>query len=201
LAARGFHGRLRISFGEAAAGAQQVTRTHPVTAILAEALLEGALDPLSSPVPAVGRVGAWPTRAVQSLTTVVLLRLRFKLTLHTRGGRMLLAEEAEALALAPDGSLTGAGSTARDLLEADAADDLAPPARLRLVTQASARIAAALDGPIAAHSRARAAALADDHDRLRAADGRRAAGAGLRVSVEPVLPPDVIGLYVLVPAQ
>ena len=38
-------------------------------------------------------------------------------------------------------------------------------------------------------------ALAEDHARVRAA----AAGSA-RVTVEPVLPPDVIGLYVLVPA-
>ena len=201
LAARGLRGRLRISFGETVAGAQQVTRTHPVTAILADALLEGALDPLSSPLPPLGRVGAWPTRAVQALTTVVLLRLRFKLTLHARAGRLLVAEEAEAVALTAEGGLTETGDAARLLLEAEAADDLAPPARQRLVSLALARVATALPGPIAAHARARAAALAEDHDRVRTADGRRAAGAGQRVSVEPVLPADVIGIYVLVPVQ
>jgi hypothetical protein len=44
-------------------------------------------------------------------------------------------------------------------------------------------------------TRARAQVLAQDHARVRAA----AAGSA-RVNVEPVLPPDVIGLYVLVPA-
>jgi len=52
-----------------------------------------------------------------------------------------------------------------------------------------------LEGPIAAHARERAQALAEDHARVRAA----AAGSA-RVTVEPVLPPDVIGLYVLAPA-
>ena len=41
----------------------------------------------------------------------------------------------------------------------------------------------------------RATSLADDHARVRAA-----LPVASRVTVEPVLPPDVIGLYVLVPA-
>ena len=45
------------------------------------------------------------------------------------------------------------------------------------------------------YARERAQALAEDHARVRAA----AAGSA-RVTVEPVLPADVIGLYVLVPA-
>ena len=49
---------------------------------------------------------------------------------------------------------------------------------------------AMLDGPIAAYARERAQALAEDHARVRAA----AAGSA-RVTVEPVLPPDVIGLW------
>jgi hypothetical protein len=36
--------------------------------------------------------------------------------------------------------------------------------------------------------------MAEDHARLRAA-----AAGSVRVSVEPVLPPDIIGLYALVP--
>jgi hypothetical protein len=52
-----------------------------------------------------------------------------------------------------------------------------------------------LDRPIAAYAHERAKVLSEDHARVRAA----AAGSA-RVAVEPVLPPDVIGLYVLVPA-
>jgi hypothetical protein len=63
-----------------------------------------------------------------------------------------------------------------------------------LLQGAIERIGTALEGSIAAYTRERASALADDHARLRAA----AAGSA-RVSVEPVLPPDIIGLYVLVP--
>ncbi len=198
LAARGLRGTVRLSFDDRAILAQRITRSHPLPSILADTLLEGALDTQSNALPPLGRVGAWPTPAVAVVTTVVLLRLRFKLTPPARGGRLLLAEEAEAVALAPDGAVLLTSEPARALLETEAAGDLAPVARDRLLTAAHARVAGALPGPIADHAHARAAALAEDHDRVRAADGRRGVGAGLLV--EPVLPADVVGFYVLVPA-
>ena len=68
-------------------------------------------------------------------------------------------------------------------------------ARQRLISKAIEQIPAVLEGPIAAYARERAKALSDDHARVRVAAARIA-----RVTVEPVLPTDVIGLYVLVPA-
>lgn len=199
LAGRGLSGTVRVAFDAASPGARLVTRNHPLPATLADALLEGALDPLSSPLSALGRAGAWPTAAVTSVTTVALLRLRFKLTVQARRERLLLAEEAQAVALAGD-SMVAMGDEARALLEADATGDLAEVARARLLTQALGRLETVLPSAIASFARERAAALAEDHERVRSADGRRAAGAGgSRVVVEPVLPPDVIGLYVLVP--
>lgn len=199
LAGRGLSGTVRIAFDELCPGAQLATRTHPLPATLADALLEGALDPAANLPGTLGRVGAWPTGAVRELTTVALLRLRFKLTVQARQQRLLLAEEAQAVAVV-NGAVTLTGDDARALLEAEASGDLAETARARLVGAARARIEAALDGPIAAFARERAAILAEDHERVRAADGRRASGAGgSRVNVEPVLPADVIGLCVLVP--
>jgi hypothetical protein len=80
-------------------------------------------------------------------------------------------------------------------LEHPATGDLALVARQRLVNQARERITAALEGTIATYARARANALAADHARV-----RMAAAGSARVTVEPVLPADVMGLYVLVPA-
>ena len=197
MRARALHGIVPIGF-EAEAPGQHVTRSHPLTAILADALLEGALDPGSPTIPAVGRAGAWRTGAVPAVTTVLLLRLRFKLTPPGRRGGLLLAEEAEAVALSPDGAILATGDAARALLEVQAAGDLADTARTRTVAAGLARAGAALPGVVAEHARTRAAALASDHDRVRAADGRRGTGPG--VLVEAVLPPDVIGLFVLVPA-
>jgi superfamily II DNA or RNA helicase len=168
LAARGFEGSVRLSFNEpAAAGTEMVTRSHPLPATLAEALLEGALDPGSSPVPPIGRAGAWPTTAVQTMTIVVLLRLRFKLTVHARRERLLLAEEAGALAWGSGSSepvLTG--EPARALLEAASTGDLAPIARQRLLDQASERIREKLDGAIRAVAGSRLSVLSRGMARL-----------------------------------
>lgn len=197
LAARGLEGTVPIAFEEPApSGAEVVARSHPLTATLAEMLLEGALDSSSSPVPSLGRAGAWPTSAVKTVTTVALLRLRYKLIIRGRSERMLLAEEAATLAW--DAGQTKTVMTAegaRGLLEKAADSDLAPVARQRLVAKALEQMPAILEGSIAAYAGDRAQALAEDHARVRAA----AAGSP-RVTVEPVLPPDVIGLYVLVPA-
>ena len=197
LNARGLSGSVGLAFTEPApTGAEMVTRSHPLSATLAEALIEGALDPESSPIEPLGRVGAWPTTGVKTLTTLLLLRLRHKLTVHGRRDRLLLAEEAGALAFeagSPEPKL--AGEAALALLEHAAGGDLAPVARERLLAQARERVAVAFAPALAAHAQSRAEALAEDHSRVRAA----LPGVS-RVSIEPVLPVDVIGLYVLVPA-
>jgi superfamily II DNA or RNA helicase len=198
LAGRGYTGNRKICFVEPAVpGAETVTRNHPVPAILAEALLEGALDPSSSPVPALGRMGAWRTPVVKTVTTVALLRLRYKITVHGRRERLLLAEEAAAVALEPGSDrVIAEGAAARALLEAEASGNLAEAARERLLAQARPRIEAALQRSLAEHARTRAHGLVEDHGRV------RAAGIGVsRVSVEAVLPVDVMGLFVLAPAD
>jgi len=171
-----------------------VGRTHPLVALLAETMAEGALDPASvEGKVALGRAGAWRTRAVDTLTTVSLLRLRFKLT--TSGRRTLLAEEATALAFSPAATEAFVlGADALALLEADASGNIEPSVIARQIDAALTR----LEGyqyAIAAYASARAAQLSEDHDRVKAATR----GEGVTTEVEPVLPADVIGLYVLVP--
>jgi superfamily II DNA or RNA helicase len=196
LAARGLEDSIELSFEEPPApNAEMVTRSHPLPATLAESLLEAALDPGSAPLPPLGRAGAWPTASVTALTTVLLLRLRYKLTVHGRRERLLLVEEAGALAFeATRTEPSVAGEVARALLDASASGELVAVARQRILGQARERVAAAVHGPIAAHARSRAAQLAEDHARV------RTAGVGVpRVTVEPILPPDIIGLYILLP--
>lgn len=196
LAARGLEGTVRLSFdAPAAADASLVTRNHPLSATLAEALFEGALDPRSAPAASPGRVGAWPTSNVKSMTTILLLRLRFKLTVHGRRERLLLVEEAGALAFdVSPAEPRSIGNDALTLLQHSAVGDLAPVARHRILGQARDRVVNMYGAALAAHARERAEELAQDHGRV------RAAGAGVaRVSVESVLPPDIIGLYVLLP--
>jgi len=132
---------------------------------------------------------------VEQLTTVALLRLRFKLLVHGRKEQMLLVEEANAMAFDHQDAVLATGEPARALLEAEAASNLATVARDRMINSARDRIRLALGGSIAEFAQGRAEALASDHARV------REAGINVsRVTVKPVLPVDVIGLFVLVPA-
>lgn len=196
LAQRNLTGSVRLAMTEPApSGTELLTRTHPLTATLAEALVEASLDPEALSSLGIGRVGAWPTSAVQQMTRLALLRIRFKLTVHARKERLLLAEEAALVAI-QGGRIVAAGEAARELLNTPADADLAPSARDRFIAKAKEDLPALLDGPLAEFVRTRAEELMQDHARLRAA-----AGSASRVTVEPVLPPDVIGLFVLMPSE
>ena len=201
LTGRGLEGTKRIVFEEPGpANTEVVIRSHPITALLADYLLEGALHQGDSTVPSLGRIGVWPTLAVQTVTTLVLLRLRFKLIVHGRKEKLLLVEEAGALAFSgTEFASYVSGEEAFKLLESPASGNLAPIARDRFLTQGREQVQSALadDGPIAEYSRERATALLQDHDRVRSALSQT--GGVPRVTVEPVLPADVVGLFVLIP--
>lgn len=189
-------GSVRLVLVEPApSGAALLTRTHPLTAILAESLVEASLDPEALASLGIGRVGAWPTDAVQKLTRLALLRIRFKLTVHARKERLLLAEEAALVALQGN-EIIVTGEDARRLLNTPATSDLAQSARERFIGKARDDLPTLLEGPLAGFVRQRAEDLMQDHARLRAA-----AGSASRVTVEAVLPPDVIGLFVLMPSE
>jgi hypothetical protein len=156
LAAR-LEGTIRVAFEEPPpSNVEMVGRCHPLPATLAEMLLEGSLDPSSSPVPSLGRAGAWPAPAVKTVTTVTLLRLRYNLIVRGRNERMLLAEEATTLAWdATQTKVVLTAEAARTLLDQPAQSDLAQVARQRLIAKAIEQMPAILDGPIAACARNR----------------------------------------------
>lgn len=199
LAVRSLAGSVALAFTEPPPPrAQVITRGHPLTGILAEALLESALDAASplalAGLAPLGRTGAWRSSAVRSLTTLLLLRLRFQLTVHARRERLLLVEEAAALAFPAAGGEALAGPDAFALFEVPSSGSLAEPARDRMVQHALTQAATLLAGPVADYARTRAAALAEDHARLRSTGVEYS-----RISVAPVLPADLIGVFSLVP--
>jgi superfamily II DNA or RNA helicase len=193
LEARGLTGTRTITFADhPGLDVAHVGRVHPLVAMLAENMAEGALDPggVAGEAP-LGRSGAWMTRAVDRATTVLLLRLRFTLT--TSGRRTLLAEESTALAFAGDETVAS-GPEALALLEEPASRNMADPVIVQRIEQARER----LDGyrpAIEAWANERAAILGEDHERVKSATR----GEGVTTEVDPVLPADVIGLYVLFP--
>lgn len=196
LEQRGLEKSVRLATAEPApSGTSLLTRTHPLTASLAESLVEASLDQEALPDLGIGRVGAWPTAAVSAMTRVALLRVRYKLTIHGRKERLLLAEEAALVALQGK-SIVATGEDVREMLSTPATADLATIARDRMINSSKAELPDLLAGPLADFVKQRAAELVEDHARLRAA-----AGSISRVSVEAVLPPDVIGLFVLMPSE
>lgn len=196
LGQRGLEKSVKLATAEPApSGTSLLTRTHPLTASLSESLVEASLDQEALPDLGIGRVGAWPTPAVSAMTRLALLRIRYKLTIHSRKERLLLAEEAALVALQGK-SIVAIGDTAREMLNTPATADLAQIARDRLVNNAKSELPTLMDGPLAAFVKKRAEALVEDHARLRAASG-----SASRVSVEAVLPPDVIGMFVLMPSE
>lgn len=213
LMAEGLQGAVGVSFTQPAAlGTRFVHRSHPLVGVLAEGLLEASLadaglapdvSPAGAPDPAVlGRAGCWATTAVRKQTTVFLLRLRYQLaTVTARGPDTLLVEEAAAVALPAGGEPITGGSEPLDWLAAPAAEELSDRVRRESVERALA------EGPqwqplLERVARERAERLLADHVRVReAADpdvrrGRRRSPT----TVTPLLPVDVIGVFVLMPA-
>lgn len=198
LAVEGLSGTLRIDFHQPAAqGATFIHRTHPLVAVLADTLLEQALDaiPSNDDAAAVARAGAAFVGAVSLKTNVLLLRIRHQLTVtHGTSTRLLMCEEAVAVAAAgSDAFAELTPEQTRQLLGAEATRNMPAPLRDRQLQSALD----ALPGwqpQFEVIAKERAQALLADHRRVReAAEGRGS------YQVTASLPVDVMGLYVLLP--
>jgi hypothetical protein len=176
---------------------EELHRSHPVVSLLAEYLIETALQGESS---LAARCAATVSADVDRITTVVLLRLRHQLSYQQqKASFQMLAEECLALAIRGRQSpewLTG--PDAARLLECVPAGNLPRGAAQREVARALEALQT--ERPrLDALAEQRAAALRQDHERVRQAAGRRiGAGAGQH-QVQACLPADVVGVYVLLP--
>ena len=173
-------------------GAQFISRTHPLVAILADTLLEAALQEES---PLAGRCAATVCGEVEVVTTLFLLRLRHQLTYRKRDtSRTLMAEETVAIALEGRQNPRWLDDVAVNrLLEVTPSGNLADDAAVREIEHALA-FCRANTLRLEELARERAETLLQDHRRVRQA----AADIG-SYKVSPCLPVDVIGAYVLLP--
>jgi hypothetical protein len=188
---------LRIAFeARPRAGFLSIHRAHPLPGVLAETFLENALDGLArQDDPAnLPRCGVWECGAVETVVTLLLLRIRHRIDSRGRlGPQFAMAEEAAAVGFyTSTGGRVFAGDAAFALLEAKSGN---VPDRVRAsqLTKAVSQLVE-LKPALNAYAAERAEALAADHSRVRQALGSR---AGVRV--EAITPVDVIGLYVLMP--
>jgi len=169
-----------------------IHRTHPLVSILADHLLEGALQDVS---PLAARCAATVTADVSVVTTLFLLRLRHQLSAQKRNvARHLMAEETVAIAL--EGRTDPRwieDAKLNRLLEVKPSANLGSETATREINHAL-NLLRASKGRLEKLAHQRADSLLQDHRRV-----REAAGDQGRYSVTPSLPIDVIGVYVLLP--
>ncbi len=191
-----FTGRFELPLAE---GEIHLRRTSPMIEGLAGWTLDQALDPAArdphAPRPVAARCGVIRTAAVQSRVTLLLARFRFHLRTAGAAGETLLCEEIAPLAA------TGSADAPHWLSGEDSERLLAamPDSNLvqTLIDQQLALLSAALPAwqtALEAVSSERASVQREAHERV-----RQAAKTTGRVTIEPVLPVDILGAYLLLP--
>ncbi len=176
-------------------GVLYLNRTHPLIEGLAGFVTSTALDPLLGGV--ARRAGAIRTRGVQRRTTALLARFRFHLL--TRSGeveRPLLAEACRLLAVAgsPENAEWLASAAAEALLRLEPEGNILPDQAREFVRKVVAgfpQLTPRLNEVAASFGEELLAA----HRRVRQTSRVR----GTSTRIEPVLPVDVLGVYVYLP--
>ncbi len=170
----------------------ELHRSHPLVTVLADHLIENALQGDTS---LTARCAATETDAVQTVTTVYLLRLRHQLSyVRRRQNHQLMAEET--VAVAAQGRVNPvwlSDDSVAQLLQCTPTGNL-PPDVIRREIQQSLDFAQTNQPYLEQLAKDRAQALLEDHRRVR--EAARDVG---QYSVSPCLPVDVIGVYVLLP--
>lgn len=194
---------IRITFTyPPASNCHYISRTHPLVTNFADYITEQALENANTEDSAASRTTAIRTDAVDTLTTIYLLRSRNQIkitrtdhrTKNSSQEKTMLAEEAIALSVVGDGmpQTLDSEETLR-LMEAEPSGNLEPQMRERFLERSINAI-----NKLAPHFekivKEKAQSLLEDHRRVRDASDARG-----RYSVEPILPVDVMGVYVLVP--
>jgi superfamily II DNA or RNA helicase len=176
-------------------GVEYLARTHPLVEALAGYVADTALDPVGETL--ASRCGAMRTDAVDTRTTLLLLRMRVDVvTRRASGEHRQLAEELRLVAFSgsPDEPDWLSEEAAAELLDAEPSGNVTPEQSRSLV----AEVVGAYDRLAPTLERAAddcAAALLDAHMRVR--EGARL--KGVRYEVDPQPPVDVLGAYVLLP--
>lgn len=173
-----------------------LSRTHPYVEGLANYVMNAALDPLLDG--AAERCGATRTRAVDRITTLLLLRFRFHVETSRRGEEStpLLAEDVRVVGFrgSPSDPEWMDEDEAERLLQAEPDDNVSPQQAttfLQRVTNSVEDLQEALNEM----AEEEAGELLESHKRVREA-GRV---TGVSHSVRPQLPVDVLGVYILLP--
>jgi hypothetical protein len=198
-------------------GELHLTRTHPVVEGMAAYVMDSALDvEAAEGERQARRAGALRTRQVQKRTTILLLRFRYHIVRsgsrewgvgNSRTGtangeepgvRALLAEDSLVMAFegAPGEHVWLPTEQAEALLQAKPDANITPQQASQFVS----RVVQAFDAlwpDINARAESLGQELLQAHRRVRSA----ARQTGVRYEVQAQLPPDVLGVYVLLPVS
>jgi len=174
-------------------GVVYLHRTHPMVEGTARFVLDSALERFAEG--AAKRCGVIRTDAVTRRTTLLLVRFRFHV-IGGKGKQPLLAEECQLLAFqgAPGSAVWMEEEETERLLEAKPGENIAAE-EARYFLQKVINDFDVLVPHLEEAANIRAKALQEAHERVGTASGR--SGKGLQV--EPLLPPDVPGIYIYLP--
>lgn len=195
--------QISISFNPSSGGEYlHLTRTHPFLETLASHVLSVALDPDSgdaSRFQSARRCGAIRTTAVDTRTTLLVTRYRYQLISKRKGGAEtpLLAEECllHAFTGSPQNPVWLEENSLLGLLDAESkANITAEQARdfIREVEDGLQFLLPALEETAARRS----TVLQDTHQRVRVESKDKS----MQFHVEPQLPPDILGIFIYLPA-
>lgn len=188
-----FVGRFDLPLQE---GELYLGRTSPIVEGLASWTLDQALDPAARDArPVASRCGVVSTSFVKVRTVLVIARFRFHLKVSGTGSETILCEEIVPLAC------NGSGANLQWLSAEESERLLTARPEQNLIATAIEQQAGLLIGALSAIQESlasvaneRAAAQLQAHERVREASKTKG-----RVSIEPVLPVDILGAYVLLP--
>jgi len=186
-----FVGRFDLPLQE---GELYLGRTSPIVEGLAGWTLDQALDPAARDArPVASRCGVVATSLVKVRTVLVIARFRFHLKVSGTDSETILCEEIVPLAC------TGSGPNLQWLSMEESERLLTARPEQNLIATAIKQQVGLLVGALsefqqslASVANERAAAQLQAHERVREASKTRG-----RVSIEPVLPVDILGAYVL----
>ena len=185
------------------AGAQLLSRSHPLVVELADFVAERALSGLEPELAA--RASAIRTKAVSTRTQLLVLRLRHQLHQDRWTGSGyealpdLLVEECLTVRVNGDQVEPLEGSAALELLEAPPSGNVDPGQRQQWLKEAVAGLDA-LQPALKTLAEHRAQLAEDDHRRVREASLRSRETLRMRFNCKPAPAVDVIGLFLLLPA-
>ncbi len=193
LKSQEINGEQRIDFHYPAKPSSQfIHRSSPLVSVLADYAAETALQAQKSTW--IARASVFFTDRVETKTVLALTRLRTRLTL-TKGDKehTLLCEEV--LTLRVDDTLTLLSSDdQRHYFEAEAIKNMPSPIQKRHLSSALSALRAK-EADLDSIAKSHAQTLLEDHRRIR--DASKARGT---YAISPVLPVDILGIIVLVPA-